>query len=228
VPAGSRFSTGFLDGLAAWAAAKQKEQTVAAPVRAAPAASADAPATEAAAAAAAASYTADAGELAAVTRAFAALQPMEIGQSAAQPVVAASPTSGAPVAADCSSNSAAADDLRFVPQLVSSQHQESGTVHQGTASVADTTATNDVSDSGAAEPDELRDDASSAPAPQPGVHCNGSAAAVRQRLWPDDEYGQHRCKATTAGHSKRLLFAVQAETPHRGQCRYPCGWRGWR
>lgn len=178
MPAGARFSTGFLEGLAAWAAAKQKEQAAAAPIRpvSAPSPSADAPATEGAAAA---KGTADSGELAAVTQALAALQPRETEQPAAQPDIAAVSTGSAPVAADCSTDSAAAEDLRFVPQLVSSQHQECSTLHQGTPSLDSTAATNDVSGSGAVELDELRDDASSAPASQQGMHCNGPATACQ-------------------------------------------------
>jgi hypothetical protein len=114
-----------------------------------------------------------------VTQAFAALRPTETEQPAAQPAEAAGSTSSAPVAADCSTNSAAAEDLRFVPQLSSSQHQEARTLHQITALGRDTTATADGSESGRVEPEELQDDASSAPAPQPGVHCHGNAAAVR-------------------------------------------------
>ena len=185
VPAGARFSTGFLEGLAAWAAAKQKEQTGAAHVRAATATapSADAPAV---AGAAASSGTSDAGELAAVTQAFAALQPTEAEQPAAQPAEAASSTSSALVATDCSTSSAAAEDLRFVPQLSGSQHQASGTLRPGLAPLGETAATADVDDCEGVEPEELQDDASSAPAPQPGVHCNESAAAVRHSLWSDD------------------------------------------
>ena len=73
-----------------------------------------------------------------------------------------------------------------MPQLSSSQHQDSGTLRQGTPYPHDTAATPDGIKSGGVEPEELRDDASSAPAPQPGVHCRGTAAAVRHFIWPYD------------------------------------------
>lgn len=163
-----RFSPGFLEGLQAWATAKQAQQ-IQNPQRAA---SCSAPGSFAAAAA----DQPDATGLAAVTEAFAAMQPDAASPAAAQ---LADEDSGdndlAEPAADASSSSAAGGDgirsgdadeddsgsntdLRFVPQPASIQpQQQRSTMPAGSPAQAE------------AVPQELQDDATSAPPPQPGA-----------------------------------------------------------